>query len=247
MRIALFSGTTEGRELSLSLAAAGHAVTVFVATEYGTEEQGEHAGIEVREGRIDREEMNGILPAFACCIDATHPYARVVTDNLRAAAEEAGVPYYRLKRAESRLEEDDPVITVATTEEAAAVIAGIDGNILLSTGAKEVGKYAPAGPERLYPRVLPSVQSIEACEAAGVPHRNIIAMQGPFTQERNEATIRQYNICALVTKDGGKAGGFRDKIEAARNTGIRVVLIGRPEEEGMNAAQILAVLEGEEK
>ena len=91
------------------------------------------------------------------------------------------------------------------------------------------------------------MQSIEACEAAGVPHRNIIAMQGPFTQEMNEATIRQYNICALVTKDGGKAGGFRDKIEAARNTGIRVVLIGRPEEEGMNAAQILAALEGEEK
>ena len=53
MRIALFSGTTEGRELSLQLAGAGYAVTVFVATEYGSEEQGEHAGIEVREPVMD--------------------------------------------------------------------------------------------------------------------------------------------------------------------------------------------------
>ena len=245
MRIALFSGTTEGRQLSLALAEAGYAVTVFVATEYGTEEQGEHAGIEVREGRVDREEMDTILPAFSYCIDATHPYARIVTQNLRNASEAAGVPYLRLKRAESRLEEDDPVIVVGSAEEAAAALAKMPGNVLLSTGAKEVGKYAPAGPGRLYPRVLPSVASIESCEAAGVPHRNIIAMQGPFTQEMNEATIRQYDIRVLITKDGGAAGGFRDKIEAARNTGIQVILIGRPEEEGMNAAQILAALEGE--
>ena len=61
----------------------------------------------------------------------------------------------------------------------------------------------------------------------------------------NEATIRQYGIRIMVTKDGGKAGGFRGKIEAARNTGTRVVLIARPEDEGLDAAQILAVLEGE--
>ena len=245
MRIALFSGTTEGRELSLQLAGAGYAVTVFVATEYGSEEQGEHAGIEVREGRIDREEMERILPGFSHCIDATHPYAREVTQNIRAACEAAGIPYLRLKRAESRLKADDPVVTVSSTEEAVCVLQEMQGNILLSTGAKEVGKYAPAGTDRLFPRVLPSRESIASCEDAGIAHRNIIAMQGPFTQEMNEATIRQYGIRVMVTKDGGKAGGFRDKIEAARNTGTRVVLIARPEDEGLDAAQILAVLEGE--
>ena len=245
MRIALFSGTTEGRELSLQLAEAGYGVAVFVATEYGTEEQGEHAGIEVREGRIDREEMERILPGFSYCIDATHPYAREVTQNIRAACEAAGVPYLRLKRAESRLLPDDPVITVPSTEAAVQALEKIEGNILLSTGAKEVGKYAPLGPERLFPRVLPSKESIGSCEDAGIAHRNIIAMQGPFTQDMNEATIRQYGIRVMVSKDGGKAGGFRDKIEAARNTGTRVVLIARPEDEGLDAAQILAVLEGE--
>ena len=64
MKIALFSGTTEGRELSLQLAGAGYAVTVFVATEYGSEEQGEHAGIEVREGRIDRRRWSASFPGF---------------------------------------------------------------------------------------------------------------------------------------------------------------------------------------
>lgn len=246
MSIALFSGTTEGRALSLELAGAGYAVTVFVATEYGTEEQGEHAGIEVREGRVDQEEMRRILPGFSHCIDATHPYAKEVTKNLRAACEQTGVPYFRLKRGESLLKEDDPVITVATTEEAAKVLEEMEGNALLSTGAKELAAYAPAGPERLYPRVLPSKDSIASCEAAGIPHRNIIAMQGPFTQEMNEATIRQYAIRVLVTKDGGKAGGFRDKIEAAKSTGITVLVIRRPEDQGMAADEILAVLKGED-
>ena len=189
--------------------------------------------------------MERILPGFSHCIDATHPYAREVTQNIRAACEAAGIPYLRLKRAESRLKADDPVVTVSSTEEAVRVLQEMEGNILLSTGAKEVGKYAHVGPDRLFPRVLPSRESIASCEDAGIAHRNIIAMQGPFTQEMNEATIRQYGIRVMVTKDGGKAGGFRDKIEAARNTGTRVVLIARPEDEGLDAAQILAVLEGE--
>ena len=104
--------------------------------------------------------------------------------------------------------------------------------------------YIPAplvNEARAYSRVVPTA----AWQSLGFDAGHIIAMQGPFTQEMNEATIRQYDIRVLITKDGGAAGGFRDKIEAARSTGIQVILIGRPEEEGMNAAQILAALEGE--
>lgn len=242
MSIAVFSGTTEGREISLALADAGYAVTVFVATEYGTEEQGAHDGITVREGRVDREEMAKILPGFSHCIDATHPYAKEVTKSLRTVCAEKDIPYYRLKRAESSLLKDDPVTVVSSTEEAAALLKETPGNVLLSTGAKELSVYAAADPARLYPRVLPLGSSLASCEAAGIPRRNIIAMQGPFTQEMNEATIRQYGIETLVTKDGGDVGGFRGKIDAARNTGIHVILISRPEEDGMTAEEILAVV-----
>ena len=70
-----------------------------------------------------------------------------------------------------------------------------------------------------YPRVLPTQEGIAACEAAGVPHRNIIAMQGPFSRALNEALMQQFEIRWLVTKDGGAAGGFAEKAQAAQSTG----------------------------
>ena len=94
-------------------------------------------------------------------------------------------------------------------------------------------------PARLYPRVLPTLAGITACEAAGIPHRNILAMQGPFTQELNAALLRQFRISYMVTKDGGVAGGFAEKAEAAAQCGVQLIVLRRPEEQGESAETIL--------
>ena len=52
MNVVVFSGTTEGRELSRQLAALGIEVTVSVATPLGPEEQGSTPGVTVRCGRL---------------------------------------------------------------------------------------------------------------------------------------------------------------------------------------------------
>ena len=85
--------------------------------------------------------------------------------------------------------------------------------------------------ERCYPRVLPSVSSLEACQAAGFPPKQIIAMQGPFSAELNRAVIRQLDISVLVTKESGAAGGFEEKCAAARDTGCRLIVVERPTRE----------------
>ena len=64
-------------------------------------------------------------------------------------------------------------------------------------------------------------------------------MQGPFSRELNEALIRQFQISAMVTKDGGISGGFPEKVQAARNTDIRLLVIRRPEESGDSLERIL--------
>ena len=94
-------------------------------------------------------------------------------------------------------------------------------------------------PERLYPRVLPTLESIAACEAANIPHRNIIAMQGPFSFALNQAMMEQFHIRWLVTKDGGAAGGFDEKAAAASAAGAQLVVIRRPPEEGETADEVL--------
>ena len=91
--IVIFSGTTEGRQLSHQLAAEGVAVTVCVATEYGAAEQGTAPGLAVHTGRMEAGEMAALLRGTALCVDATHPYARQASENIREACALAGVGF----------------------------------------------------------------------------------------------------------------------------------------------------------
>ena len=232
MKVVVFSGTTEGR------AALGAEVLVSVATLLGAEEQGEADGITVHCGRLTTEEMTALLQGAALCVDATHPYAVDATKNIRAACAVAGVEYHRLLREESPLPAGSMVF--ATAAHAAAFLAGCSGNVLLATGAKELAAFAALSPERLFPRVLPTREGIAACEAAGIPHKNIIAMQGPFSYALNCALMEQFSIRYLVTKDGGAVGGFAEKAQAAQDTGAQLIVVRRPAENGQTAAQILA-------
>lgn len=230
MKAVVFSGTTEGRRFSQKLAAMGAEVTVCVATPLGAEEQGQMAGITVHAGRLLPDAMAALLTGADLCVDATHPYAVDATQNIRAAAAQAGVEYRRLLRAQSPLPEGCAVFETAA--QAAAYLAGTAGNVLLATGAKELAAFAALDPARLYPRVLPTPEGIAACEAARIPHRNIIAMQGPFSRQLNKALIEQFHIRYLVTKDGGAAGGFAEKVQAAARTGAQLVVLRRPPETG---------------
>ena len=224
MKVVIFSGTTEGRELSRAVAALGIEATVCVATELGAEEQGHTPGITVCTGRLDADAMAALLQGAA-------------TRNICAAAAAVGVEYHRLLRPASDLPAGSVVLQTAA--QAAAYLAGKPGNILLATGAKELPAFAPLDPARLYPRVLPTLAGITACETAGIPHRNIIAMQGPFTRELNVAAMHQFHIAYMVTKDGGAAGGFAEKAQAAAQCGVQLIVLRRPEEQGETAETIL--------
>ena len=243
MKTVIFGGTSEGRELSQALATAGADVVVSVVSDVGAEEQGEFDGVQVEVGPKAEEEIRAMISDADLVIDATHPYAVIVTDNIRRAAEAEGVERLRLLRDESDSEAQgvEDILYVKTAQEAANVAYTVGGRVLLTTGSKELGVYAKIlDPELLYPRVLPVVSSIQACEDAGIPHRNIIAVQGPFSEELNKAVMRDYRIDLMITKDSGRAGGFAEKINAARSCGVSIIVIRRPEEEGMSFDQILA-------
>lgn len=238
MKLLIFGGTTEGRVLAERAAALGAEVTVSVATPLGAEALAGLAGIHVMAGRLDRPAMESLLPGFAACVDATHPYAKLVTAAVREACERTNTPLRRLLRPESAVASGN-VVRVSSCAGAAAFLAKQPGNILLATGSKELAAFSALAPERLYARVLPIHESIAACEALGLPHRNILALQGPFSQKLNEAMLEQYNIAWLVTKDGGGAGGFGEKLTAAQNTGARLVLVERPADSGGDLETIL--------
>lgn len=235
MRVLVFGGTTEGRLLADELVRRGLEVTVSVATPLGAEELSRCSGLDIWVGRKDAQELEQAVGAFDRCIDATHPYAVLASANIRTACQRAGVPLDRLARPESLAE---GVVEVSSCAQAAEFLAGQEGNILLTTGSKELATFGDLGQERLYVRVLPCHESLSACEALDIPHRNILALQGPFGQKMNEAMLEQYHIRWLVTKDGGAAGGFPEKLAAAQKLGVTVVLVKRPEDSGMTLEEL---------
>lgn len=232
-KICVFAGTTEGRELVSFLAGQPVAVTACVATEYGETLLPEAANVTVLTGRLTEREILTLLAGsrFDLVVDATHPYAVAVTESLKEACRATGTEYLRLLRRASDVAPD--AIYAADVDAAVDLLKGTTGNILLTTGSKELAKFARLDgfSERVYARVLPVQASLEACHQAGLGGAHILAMQGPFSEEMNLAMLRNVSASFLVTKDGGEPGGFYAKISAAKKANARVIVIGRPVEE----------------
>ena len=239
MNLLIFGGTTEGRILAETLVNQGHRVTVSVATFLGAEEL---SGIPctVWEGRLEEAAMEDRVRAFDLVIDATHPYAEEVSRHIRKACTKTGVPLRRVLRAASR---EEGCIRVDSCKAAAEYLNRRPGNVLIATGSKALRDYGCLEPERMYPRVLPTHAALNICEEMGIPHRNILALQGPFTLAMNVAMLEQYHISYLVTKDGGTVGGFTEKQQAARQAGAQLILVGRPPDSGESMEQLLRELE----
>lgn len=232
-KLCVFGGTTEGRELVEFLNTQPCRVTACVATEYGQTLLPEGENLTVSARPLPVGEIGALLQAerFDLVIDATHPYAASITRSIAAACEAAGVEHWRLLRGASEAPED--AVFAENTDEAVRFLSGTEGNILLTTGSKELSKFAalPDFAARCWARVLPLPASLEACGAAGLSPSHIFALQGPFSREMDEAMLHRTGARWLVTKDGGAAGGFQEKAAAARHAGARLLVIGRPAQE----------------
>lgn len=228
-KLCVFAGTTEGRFLAEFLAENNARVTVCVATEYGQTLLPRGKNLTVSARRLTEEEMEALFrrERFDLVVDATHPYADVVTENIAAACAATGTPCHRLLRAGGNRTGD---VWVSCVEEAVSYLAGTEGTVFLTTGSKELHKFAalPDFSERVYARVLPMEDSLRLCREAGLKPAHILAMQGPFSKEMDLAALRQVGAKYLVTKDSGTAGGVGEKLAAAEEAGVKTVVIGQP-------------------
>lgn len=244
--VIIFAGTTEGRTISEYLASCKVPVTACVATEYGETLLTENEYLKVHAGRMDQEEIAAFIreKGAELVIDATHPYAAVVSENVAAACEREQVDYVRLIRGISA-ESVDQAVLVGSVDEAVEYLKKTEGNILATTGSKELFKYTqiPGFEKRVFARVLSTGEVAAACEKLGFVGKNLICMQGPFSEEMNIAMLHQFDCKYLVTKETGKAGGFEEKLHAAKAAGATLVLVGRPpEQKGYSYDEVLEMM-----
>lgn len=251
-KVLLFAGTTEGRELANYLSEKKIQHTACVATEYGECLIQEGPYCRVSQKRLSVEEMIQLIreDAYTMVIDATHPFADIVTDNIQKACIKTGVPRIRVVRPTA---EERGIVRVKTTEEATNWLQQTTGNILLTTGSKTLESFTKMEnyKERIYIRLLPMPSNLEKCIKLGFGYDHLIAMQGPFSCEMNKALINYTKSAYLVTKDSGTVGGVYEKIQAAKALDVTVILIERPSiETGYSLEQtkqyLKTVLEEEE-
>ena len=243
-KILLFAGTTEGRNLAEFLEKNQIPTEVCVATQYGETLLEEGKYLHVHAGRLDETEMEQQIQKqqITLVIDATHPYAVIVSQNIRRACSRTGTEYIRLARKEtdaSWKQEMEDVTEVASVAEAAAFLAKKEGRIFAATGSKELSAYQviPDYQDRVVARVLSTPEAVSECAMLGFSGKNLICMQGPFTEDLNVAMLRQAQASWMVTKESGKAGGFLEKLRAAKKAGAKLVVIKRPGERSEEIAK----------
>lgn len=227
----VIAGTTESREVIARELRAGHTILACVATDLGADMLDEY-NIDVHTGRLDEEGFIRLFQDNPCdrIIDASHPFAQIVTKTVKSACARLNIPYERYERIETGYDYGG-IIYVSDAAEAVEQLNQIGGNILLTTGVNTAAVYAEGvadAKDRLYIRVLDNETSYAGCEKAGYPADHVFGEMPPFSVEDNLRLIRLTHANVLVSKDSGKSGGVDIKAEACKKAGITMVLIRRP-------------------
>ena len=236
-KILLFAGTTEGRKAAEFLSLSCIKTDVLTATEYGKSIIEINSDfINVISGRLNKSEMEKFMfeNKYRLVVDATHPFAQNVTENIKSACKNTKTEYLRLLRDTSNTENLNCVY-VKNHSEAAEYLKNKGGNVFLTTGSNNIEYYLTDSnlKERIFVRVLPLAESLDKCIKSGINPAHIMCMQGPFSEEFNIACIKETNSKFIVTKQTGSAGGFDEKLSAAVKSGAQAVVIKAPKEEGV--------------
>lgn len=242
--VILFGGTTEGRQLAQFLSERKTPALVCVATEYGEKLLDCRPPVQVQSGRRDRQEIAALL--WDVCprlvIDATHPYATQVSENLQHVCADQNLHYVRVLR--ERIESGG-CVEFDCLDTLVSWLNQTEGVIFAAIGAKEARALTkvPDFARRVYLRMLPSPEGIAACIDMGYPRQHLICMQGPFSEELNIAMFREVGAKILVTKESGANGGFSEKLSAARACGMQAAILARPpDQNGMALSEVKSMI-----
>jgi precorrin-6A/cobalt-precorrin-6A reductase len=156
-------------------------------------------------------------------IDATHPFAAEISRNAVAACETTRTPLIALERAPWTRVAGDNWIEVADIHAAAAALPDKRTRIFLAIGRQHVGAFGTK-PQHAY-----TLRFVDPPEGElPLPVANVIVSRGPFAIEGERALMRERCIEWLVARNSGGAGA-RAKIDAARELGLPVIMIQRPQ------------------
>ncbi|WP_203650549.1 precorrin-6A reductase [Secundilactobacillus yichangensis] len=247
--ILLLGGTSESLDVADYLTKVNAPFILSVTTDYGAELARPHAA-NISEQILTPATFHTFFSDhdITLIIDATHPFAKVISSTVMAAAQTDQIRYIRLER-ENGLAEGPNLKLFDDLDGVVDYLRTTTGTVYLSTGSKTAGEYAQKlGVERLHVRVLPTVKAISLLDDAGFEADQIDAVRGPFNEQLNIDLFDRCHAVAVVTKESGRRGGVQEKMAACEKLGIPCLVIRRPTlnypEQAASLSELKALLEG---
>lgn len=225
----VFAGTRDGNVIARRLCEQGLRVVISAATQAGAEQARQACpAAHVIHGSIGREARARALRdrRARMVVDATHPFASRISQQLVDICREAQLSYLRYERPRVA-----PELNRLGSGDAADIAVRKGRRILMTSGLSTLDTFLRRpGAERRewFLRIPPDPDGIRQAEQLGIPRARICAMQGSLDAELEKALWRAWGIDCVVTKDSGHAGGLTIKAQAAEALGIPLLVLRRP-------------------
>lgn len=229
-RVLILGGTGEAVDLARRLASRAEfdVVTSLAgrtrrpAAVPGRVRIGGFGGMEGLSAYLAAERMNAV-------VDATHPYAAIISSRAKRACDMLDIPRVQLWRPAWSPVDGDEWIGVATLDAAADAVAHARmserGCVFLSTGARDVQVFSRLREVRFLVRLVDAPRT-----PLPLANSRLIVKRGPFAIENERALFLEHGVELLVSKNSG-GGATYSKLAAARELRVPVVMVDRPDPE----------------
>ena len=214
--ILVFGGTTEGRK-TIETLEEGQG-TYFYSTKTGEQDVTLHHGQRI-DGALDGEAMHRFCREhdIRLLIDAAHPFAIRLHQTVTDIAASLQIPAIRYERIFPPRDED--ILWIDDYEDIPHDIH----TLLATTGVQSITRLKPLEAEgmKIYYRILPRESSVALARKQGATDEQLC-----YYQDGNSIDI---DAEAILLKESGLSGGFPEKVEAARQRGMRIIALKRPQ------------------
>ena len=210
--VLVFGGTTEGRKAVEVLEEAG--TTYYYSTKMGEQDIALHHGKRI-DGAMDAEAMQTFCREhdIRLMVDAAHPFALQLHKTIAQISEKQNIPVIRYERIYPPRDSD-----ITWIDDYSQIPTDIH-SLLATTGVQSISKlkYLEAEGIKVSYRILNRESSIHLAHQQGATDEQLC-----FYPQMAEAE-------AVLMKESGESGGFSEKIAEAKEKGMRIFALKRPE------------------
>lgn len=220
MKILIFGGTGDARDLANALIAYGHDVTTSLAGRTAKPLLPEGAVRVGGFGGVDRLAAYFTSNRFDWIVDATHPYAAGISAQVAAAAKKTHARLVRLQRPAWEKPAGAQWIDCTDFKNAVDLLP-VNAHVFVTTGHDGLALLSSRSDCRFVVRL------IEEPDHPLPAHATLLTDRPPYSLEAEMALMTTHGITHLITKNAG-GPQTRAKIDAAAQCGIVTFMIARP-------------------